>query len=79
MSIRIIFSQLKICSVHIFDFGCMLNFCYLMNKIFWSAFGYNRDIFVSYVKNDVGLIPRICECLFSKMTDEDTNYRTEVR
>lgn len=28
--------------------------------------------------NDVGLIPRICECLFSKMTDEDTNYRTEV-
>nr|XP_022333940.1 kinesin-like protein KIF16B isoform X3 [Crassostrea virginica] len=28
--------------------------------------------------NDVGLIPRICESLFSKMTDEDTNYRTEV-
>lgn len=50
-----------------------------MKKKFLSAFGYNRDIFVSYVKNDVGLIPRICECLFSKMTDEDTNYRTEVR
>ncbi|XP_061173499.1 kinesin-like protein KIF16B [Saccostrea echinata] len=27
---------------------------------------------------DQGLIPRICENLFSKMTDEDTNYRTEV-
>ncbi|KAK3093196.1 hypothetical protein FSP39_012500 [Pinctada imbricata] len=28
--------------------------------------------------DDPGLIPRICKELFSKMSDEETNYRTEV-
>lgn len=50
-----------------------------MNINFLLVFGYNRDIFVFYVKNDVGLILRICECLFLKMIDEDINYRIEVR
>ena len=29
--------------------------------------------------DDVGLIPRICQDLFHRMTDETTSYRTEVR
>ena len=43
----------------------------------WYFYNYG-DLKILF-QNDVGLIPRICESLFSKMTDEDTNYRTEVR